>query len=186
MGPTIEARRLRLRPIYPEDAPAIQVAASDRAIADTMISLPHPYPDGEAERYLSQRQAESEREGAAVFVVERKADGRFCGLIEIREIEREHSQAELSFWLTQDLWGRGYMTEALQATLEHGFEGLGLNRLYAYHMVRNPASGRVLKKNGFRQEGLLRQRVRKWGRFEDVALWAVLRQDWQKGPWRDL
>jgi [ribosomal protein S5]-alanine N-acetyltransferase len=35
-----------------------------------------------------------------------------------------------------------------------------------------------LQKNGFIQEGVLRQRVRKWGVFEDVKLWAILRQDW--------
>ena len=72
------------------------------------------------------------------------------------------------------------MSEALQAAVRYGFEGLGLNRLYAYHMVRNPASGRVLEKNRFVQEGLLRQRVRKWGRFEDVALWAILRREWRE------
>jgi ribosomal-protein-alanine N-acetyltransferase len=44
--------------------------------------------------------------------------------------------------------------------------------------LRNPASGRVLEKNGFKQEGLLRQRVKKWDRFEDVALCALLRQEW--------
>ena len=37
----------------------------------------------------------------------------------------------------------------------------------------------ILEKNGFKQEGLLRQRVRKWGQFEDVSLWAILRQEWQ-------
>lgn len=70
------------------------------------------------------------------------------------------------------------MSEVVQAVLRYGFEDLGLNRLYAYHMTRNPASGRVLEKNGFQQEGVLRQRVRKWGVFEDVALWAVLADDW--------
>ena len=71
------------------------------------------------------------------------------------------------------------MSGVVQAVVRYVFESLGLNRLYAYHMVRNPASGRVLEKNGFKQEGLLRQRVRKWGRFEDVAQWAILRQEWQ-------
>ena len=71
------------------------------------------------------------------------------------------------------------MSEVVPVVVRYGFEGLGLNRLYAYHMLRNPASGRVLEKNGFKQEGLLRQRVRKWGQFEDVALWAILRPEWQ-------
>jgi RimJ/RimL family protein N-acetyltransferase len=71
------------------------------------------------------------------------------------------------------------MSEVVQPVVRYGFDVLGLNRLYAYHMLRNPVSGHVLEKNGFKQEGLLRQRVRKWGQFEDVALWAILRQEWQ-------
>jgi ribosomal-protein-alanine N-acetyltransferase len=51
-------------------------------------------------------------------------------------------------------------------------------------MVRNPASGRVLAKIGMKQEGLLRQRVRKWGVFEDVVLMAVLRAEWAGGSSR--
>ena len=47
-------------------------------------------------------------------------------------------------------------------------------------MVRNPASGRVLEKIGMKREGLLRQRVRKWGVFEDVVLLAILREEWAR------
>ena len=70
------------------------------------------------------------------------------------------------------------MSEALNPLLHFGFKDLSLNRLYAYHMVRNPGSGNVLRKNGFLQEGVLRQRVRKWRVFEDVKLWAILQKDW--------
>lgn len=176
--PVLRTRRLQLRPLRRSDALAIQKAASMRDIADTMISLPHPYPGGEAERYIARQQAEREADHATTFVIEQKKDGLFCGLVEIREIEREHSQAELSFWLTVEYWGQGYMSEAVHAVLPYVFTSLNLNRLYAYHMLRNPGSGCVLEKNGFKQEGLLRQRVRKWEQFEDVALWAVLKQEW--------
>jgi RimJ/RimL family protein N-acetyltransferase len=155
----------------------IQDAASARQIADTMISLPHPYPAGEAERFVTRQQAEREAERSVTFAIEQEAGRGFCGLIDVRCIDREHSQAELSFWLAVEAWGQGYMSESVQAVVRYGFEGLGLNRLYAYHMLRNPTSGRVLEKNSFKQEGLLRQRVRKWGQFEDVALWAILRQE---------
>ncbi|NET34427.1 MAG: GNAT family N-acetyltransferase [Cyanothece sp. SIO1E1] len=47
--------------------------------------------------------------------------------------------------------------------IHYNFEQLGLNRIYAHHMVRNPASGRVLQKLGMVREGIMRQRVRKWG-----------------------
>jgi ribosomal-protein-alanine N-acetyltransferase len=179
---TLETTRLWLRPVERSDTSEIQRTASVREIADTMISLPHPYPAGEAERYVATQQAERESGHSAAFTIEQKLGGCFCGLVEVRDIDREHSQGELSFWLNVEAWGHGYMSEVVQTVLRYGFEVLGLNRLYAYHMLRNPASGRVLEKNGFRQEGLLRQRVRKWGQFEDVALMAILRQEWQDPP----
>jgi len=148
------------------------------AIADTTISIPHPYPDSEAERYIKRQATKWEAGHAVTFGIEPKSEKRVCGILEVRDIESENSQAELSFWIAQDFWGQGYMSEALKPVVDFGFNELKLNRLYAYHIVRNPGSGNVLQKNGFVQEGVLRQRVRKWGVFEDVALWAMLREDW--------
>lgn len=177
--PVLETIRLQLRSIGYSDTIVIQETANSREISDTMISLPHPYPDGEAERYIARKMHELEEGSSVTFVIEKKAEKGFCGLIEVRDIDNEHSQGELSFWLANKAWGNGYMSEVVQVIVQYGFEKLGLNRLYAYHMLRNPATGRVLEKNGFRREGLLRQRVRKWGKYEDVALLAILRQDWQ-------
>ncbi|AFY97026.1 GNAT family N-acetyltransferase [Chamaesiphon minutus] len=176
---TLETTRSILRPLSLADVPSIQRVASRREVADTMISIPHPYPNGEAAQYLRRQIAEFEAGHSVSFAIERKSDRAFCGVIEIRDIETEHSQAELSFWLAVEMWGQGYMSEALKPILRFGFEDLDLNRLYAYHMNRNPGSGKVLQTNGFLPEGLLRQRVRKWGVFEDVKLWAILRRDWQ-------
>jgi RimJ/RimL family protein N-acetyltransferase len=176
---TLETARLILRPLEHADAPFIQREASARGIADTMISLPHPYPEGESVQYLDEQQTLSIQGRGTAFAIVTKAEGAFLGLVEIREIDREHSQAELSFWLAHRAWGHGYMSEAVQVVLRYAFRNLALNRLYAYHMQRNPASGRVLQKNGFHQEGLLRERVRKWNRYEDVLLWAIVRSDWE-------
>jgi [ribosomal protein S5]-alanine N-acetyltransferase len=176
----LETTRLVLRPLSLADTPSLQRVANIREIADTMISIPHPYPDSEAEQYIRRQISELEAEHSLSFAIERKPEEIFSGIIEIRDIEREHSQAELSFWLSTEVWGQGYMSEALKPLLRFGFENLDLNRLYAYHMVRNPGSGKVLQKNGFLQEGVLRQRVRKWGVFEDVKIWAILRRDWQE------
>jgi RimJ/RimL family protein N-acetyltransferase len=176
---TLKTNRLVLRPLTFEDAPFIKTFASVRELADAMISIPHPYPDGEAERYISKQLAEFEAGDSVTFAIERKSESMFSGIIEVRDIEREHSQAELSFWLAVEAWGQGYMSEALKPVLRFAFEDLFLNRLYGYHMVRNPGSGKVFQKSGFVQEELLRQRVRKLGVFEDVALWAILHRDWQ-------
>lgn len=176
--PTLETVRLILRPLNSADAPSIQEKVSVRAIADTTISIPHPYPNGEVERYITRQLDASEVGHSVTFGIECKSLEEICGILEVREIEQEHAQAELSFWVAAEFWGQGYMSEALKPVIAFGFNHLSLNRLYAYHMLRNPGSGKVLQKNGFVQEGVLRQRVRKWGVFEDVALWAMLRKDW--------
>jgi ribosomal-protein-alanine N-acetyltransferase len=98
--PVLETPRLKLQPLELSDTSAIQQAASAREIADTMISLPHPYPEGEARRYIARQQADREAGRCATFTISQKAEGWFCGLVEVRDIDREHSQGELSFWLS--------------------------------------------------------------------------------------
>lgn len=176
--PLLETARLTLRLLSVADLSFVQSAASLFAIADSMISIPHPFTEIEAKHYLTRRLEESDAERSVTFLIETK-QGEPLGLIEVRDIEPEHAAGEISYWLTVEAQGQGFMSEALAAMLPYCFGELGLNRLYAYHMVRNLASGKVLQKNGFELEGVLRQRVRKWGVFEDVMVLSILRQDWE-------
>jgi len=180
--PTLQTKRLVLRPLLAHDAPALSRLAGRREIADTTISIPHPYSEEQARQWIANAMDLFGRGKSAVFAMELKQGGDLAGTIGLRDIDLEHSQAELGFWVAVECWGQGYATEAAQAVLGFGFEQLGLNRIYAHHMVRNPASGHVLARIGMKREGLLRQRVRKWGVFEDVVLMALLRQDCAREP----
>jgi RimJ/RimL family protein N-acetyltransferase len=152
-APALETKRLLLRPVDFGDAAAIQAAASVWAISDTMISIPHPYPEDEAAKFIAERREAAEKgSGIAFTMIKKQPEKTFAGVAEIRSIDREHSQAEVSFWIAVDAWGNGYMSEAVRAILDFAFDGLKINRIYAHHMVRNPACGRVLEKNGFTQE----------------------------------
>jgi len=109
--PTLETDRLILRPLNLADAPSIREKVNVRAIADTTISIPHPYPDGEAEHYV-EKQLNAWEEGHSVtFGIACKSQEEICGILEIREIEQEHAQAELSFWVAAELWGQGCLTD---------------------------------------------------------------------------
>jgi RimJ/RimL family protein N-acetyltransferase len=63
--------------------------------------------------------------------------------------------------------------------LKFAFEKLKLNRVQARHFSRNPASGRVMQKMGMQREGILRQAVKKWDRFEDLELYSILKSEWE-------
>ena len=83
-------------------------------------------------------------------------------------------RAELGYWIGVPYWNRGYATEAGKALVDYGFDELGLNRIEAHCMARNPASGRVLEKLRMKPEGILRQHMVKSSVPEDIVLYAVL------------
>jgi [ribosomal protein S5]-alanine N-acetyltransferase len=95
-------------------------------------------------------------------------NGSLLGTVSL-SITPEDEAAELGFWLGTPFWNKGYCTEAAAEVVRYGFEELRLRRVYGRHLGSNPASGRVMQKLGMRREGLLREHVEKWGRFEVVA-----------------
>lgn len=169
--------RLVLRPLVTDDAPAVAALAGQREIADTTISIPHPYSEERAVEWIATHTVRSGGK-EVVFAITLKKSGILIGSMGLRDIDTEHSQAEMGFWIGLDWWGQGFATEAGRAVIRIAFEQLNLNRVHAHHMVRNPASGRVLERIGMKREGVLRQRLRKWGVFEDVVVMAILREDW--------
>ena len=175
--PRLETDRLRLRPFVAEDAPLLAELAGAREIADTMISIPHPFSIAAARMAIAANAAGFQSGRSVHFAIESKGAAHLEGCAELRDIDTEHYQAELSFWIGKPAWGHGYASEAARAVVRFGFEDLCLNRIYANHMLRNPASGAVLRNAGMKHEGTLRERVKKWGVFEDVAIHAIIRSD---------
>jgi len=176
--PSLETERFLLRPLTPDDAATVAQLAGSREIAHTTISIPHPCSEEQARAWIAAHSGHSAAGNEMVFGVVLKEDAHLIGTVGLRDVNLEHSQAELGFWIGVPFWGRGYATEAARHVIRYAFEQMKLNRVYAHHMVRNPASGQVLEKLGMLREGLLRQRVRKWGVFEDVVLMAILHEDW--------
>ncbi len=175
--PTLKTGRLVLRPFRIGDAPAVQRLAGDRAIADTTLNVPHPYADGMAEAWIESHRSEFLADRLAAFAIT-LPDGTLVGCISLR-INRRFARAELGYWIGTAFWGQGYGTEAAREMLRYGFQELGLNRIFAHYLDRNPASGRVMEKIGMQYEGHLRQHVKKWEKFEDLTLYGILKSDWQ-------
>ncbi len=175
--PTLHTERLILRPLVAADAPLVQRLAGARAVADTTLAIPHPYPDGAAETWIQGHAPAFAAGTRASFAIVHRADDFLIGVMGL-VIDPGHLRAELGYWIGEGYWGRGYATEGGRAILDCGFASLKLHRIHAQHMVRNPASGRVLQKLGMRFEGIHRHAVRKWGVFEDLAQYAALVTEW--------
>jgi RimJ/RimL family protein N-acetyltransferase len=173
--PILRTERLELRPFTVQDAPDVQRLAGAAAVADTTLTIPHPYEDGAAESWIAGHAPEWERRENAVFAITTPADG-LVGAINLR-MEARHQRGEIGYWIGQPFWNRGFATEALIAVMAFGFDEAGLNRIMARHLPRNAASGRVMQKAGMHYEGEQREHIFKNGRFETLHCYAMLRSD---------
>lgn len=171
--PALETARLILRPFTLADAPEVQRLAGDPAVADTTLNIPHPYPDGAAEEWISTHQRQFEQGTGVIFAVTLRETGALVGATSLLGISRQHQNAEMGYWIGKPYWNQGYATEAARALIVYAFDELGLHKVYAHYLVRNPASGRVMQKAGMAYEGTLRQHVQKSGVFEDLKMYGL-------------
>ncbi len=174
--PTLVTDRLLLRPFTLADAPEVQRLAGNREVASTTLRIPHPYKDGMAEEWIGTHAAKFAQGEGISLAISLRATGLLVGAIGL-EIFQEHSKSELGYWIGRDFWGQGLATEAARVLVNYGFQVVGLNRIQAQHLTRNPASGKVMAKVGMRHEGTLRDHRKKWGIFEDVEIYGVLAAD---------
>ena len=114
----------------------------------------------------------------AIILVE---EARLIGWCGLEMISRANKEAEIGYALHRAYWGHGYMTEAAQAVLAVGFADMLLHRIFATCHPDNVGSIRVLEKLGMRYEGCLR--AQKWcrGKWRDVAVYALLDEEWREG-----
>ena len=179
LQPALETKRLILRPFNLQDAPVVHALVSAREIADTTLAIPHPYEPGMAEAWIGSHQKGYDEGNSVHFAITVRESSQLVGSIGL-QIQPVHSYAEMGYWVGVPYWGNGYCTEAVGAVLKYGFEERQLNRIYAVHFKRNPASGRVMQKNGMVYEGCLHQHVRKWDGYEDLMQYGILQTEWRE------
>lgn len=146
--------RLLLRPGFPEDAPALAAAMSDKAIARNLAVVPWPYTLRDAEAFLA-----SPRDPVlpSFLIFERTESApRLIGSCGMGR--RPSGAVEMGYWIARSDWGRGFATEACRALVEIA-RTLGLSSLEGSHFIDNPASARVLDKLGFEGVGIVAPRL---------------------------
>jgi RimJ/RimL family protein N-acetyltransferase len=148
--------RLTLRPLWPEDAPALAAAIGHEAVIRNLARVPLPYTVADAEAFAGTPR--SGEEPVFAILSHETADGtpRLVGGIGLHDAE---DGVQLGYWLTPNAWGRGYATEAGRAVIGMARHALPLAEVRAWHFADNPASGRVLAKLGFRATGETRPRA---------------------------
>lgn len=155
--------RLLLRPGWAEDAPALARAMGEEAIVRNLATAPWPYGETDAQAFLAMER--DPRFPNFLLFARTKGAPRLVGGCGIGPAP--DGRIEIGYWIARAHWGLGYATEAGRALLTMA-QSLGHRDLVAGHFVDNPASGRVLRKLGFRPTGIVAPRA-SLARGEDAA-----------------
>lgn len=165
----LRLERCTIRDWRLEDAESLAKHANNRRVWLGLRDLfPHPYTIEDARNFLERTTNDEPRKNFCIDIAGAAVGGIGVHLGE--DVNRY--TARFGYWLGQEFWGHGVMSEVVPAFVNYCFRQFSLNRIFAEAYENNPASARVLEKAGFVLEGRLRKNVIKDGQILDSLLYA--------------
>ena len=158
------------------DARDLATALSNKKIQDNLRDgLPYPYTEQDGKEFISAMLAANENDTFAFAIT---VNGKVIGSIGAFRQGNIHRQtAELGYYIAEEYWGKGIMTEAVKQLCDYVFSNTDIIRIYAGPFAYNIGSCRVLEKAGFQYEGTLRSNALKNGNVFDMKMYSKLKTD---------
>jgi len=156
----LRTERLFLRPAWAEDALELTRAIGQEPVVRMLSRVPWPYHEEHAREWI---EAPKDPYLPNLLITLPDENGRIVGVCGLHE---DDGEIGVGYWIAPEYWGRGYATEALRGVLSLA-RLAGHRRLVSNHAADNPASGRVLRKAGFRPTGR-RKAIHSLGRGASV------------------
>jgi RimJ/RimL family protein N-acetyltransferase len=163
-----------LRPWALDDITSLVKYANNPKIARYMMDgFLHPYTPEVGRRFI---EFATQDDPIHIFAID--INGQAVGGIGLHpKADIDKKNAELAYWLGEDFWGQGIVTDAVKKMLVFGFKTYDINRIYGRVFGTNIGSQKVLEKAGFTLEARFSQTFFKNGGYEDELIYAVRRQN---------
>lgn len=152
----------------------VMLGNNARVSAHLRDGFPFPYTDEAADFWLQTVLNKNHDNIFAITEDDLLIGG--CGIHPLEDVYR--FSAEVGYWLGEPYWSKGITTRALKVLVAFAFTTTALQKIFAGVFSNNPASERVLIKNGFTLEGRLRNAVVKRGETLDELRYGLLRSEW--------
>lgn len=172
--PVLLTPRLRLRRMEERDAPGIFAVLSDPVAMRYMSRGVATDPEEAVAQVRFVHEMQEQGEVLEWTVALRDSDAHIGGCL-LFNFDPRNRRAEIGFSMARAHWGRGYMTEAAQAVIDHAWNALDLHRLEADAHPDNAACLALLARLGFEREGLLRDRWCVEGVWSDSVILGLIR-----------
>jgi [ribosomal protein S5]-alanine N-acetyltransferase len=177
--PELATPRLTLRKLTLADAGDVFEYASDPEVTRYVFWQTHASVQ-ESVDFLNRHDQLARNGDMTSWAMEHNADRKMIGTCGFVWWRPEHGKAEIAYAISRKYWSQGLVTEAVNACIAYGFEALKLIRIEARCMPDNIGSERVMQKCGMTYEGTLRQTMLVKGRYIDLKMYAILREEWER------
>lgn len=167
----IETNRLILRYFDIDDAKDISRICNNYNIYKTTINLPFPYTYEDAVSWIEFLKENITR--IPTFAIVEKNTDTLIGCVGC-EISQVHNRGEVGYWLDEEYWNKGYMTEALLHFINYLFKERKIHKVHAEHFKDNIASGQVMEKVGMTYEGTFKDHYLKNGEYKDIEIKSLI------------
>ncbi len=172
--PVLRTTRLVLRELLPSDSSALFRLRNDERVMEH-IGRPRATNEQDAIDLIARITADRHASEGVTWAMTLQGNDTLIGTIGFYRLKLEHHTAEVGYMMDPDHWGKGLMSEALQAVVECGFARYGFHRIEAITDPANSASRALLPRNGFVLEGIQKENFLWNGNFLDSCLYARLR-----------
>ena len=171
----LEGTLVRLRAREPEDLERAYAWINDPEVIRHLTTR-YPMSRADEERWLRETPANAFANGVALAIETKEGD--HIGTIDLLEVRPEDRKAQLAIMIgDKACWSKGYGTDAILTLLRFAFDEMNLNRVWLSVHDSNERAIACYKKCGFQQEGRLRQERFKDGRYGDVLIMGLLREE---------
>lgn len=155
---TIITDRLILRPFKMTDASQMYNNwASNKNVTQFLSWTPHSSIDS-VEKSISKRLSKYSSPDFFDWCIELSVSGTLIGSITVTHYDKSAGIMEIGYAIGESWWFNGYTAEALSAVVSYLFENTSAIKIEGFHDPMNPNSGKVLKKSGFKYEGIISKR----------------------------
>lgn len=175
----LETERFRLRFFSINDAKTVAKLCNNVKIYNNTLTLPQPYGLSDALEWIEYLKVAFDPDRSITFAITNKETNEVLGSIGI-ELSQIHKRAEIGYWLGEDYWNQGIMTECVKRVIEYIFEERNYNKVTAQHFTFNIGSGKVMIKAGMTYEGCLREHIKKGDSYYDLACYGLLKSEYEK------
>jgi UDP-4-amino-4,6-dideoxy-N-acetyl-beta-L-altrosamine N-acetyltransferase len=169
----LKTKRLYLRPMLEEDAQFIVEMRNNSKILNSLFS----YKMITVQEHLKWYKNNLNNDNRIDLMIGEKDDNKLIGTVNLVDIDYKNQKAEFGIIIAESFWNKGYAYESSQRFIDHSFNHFNLNKIYLEVLKENNAAINLYEKLGFKKEGILKEDIFKNGKFKDVLIMSLFRDD---------